>query len=249
MNDVVKLDVASTPDPLSIVLRRHLKFDGQVDSRVHDIAFSVAESIIRGELHLGQDLNSVDLARRFRSSRTPVREALLLLEKQGLVEVKARRRPRVAQVSIETVRNVYHAYAALASYVAEVVATKATAADIARLKDFHAEMIRAAEVDDLPAYILAITEIRDMSNQICGNAIVQQMLDTLSVKRLQLRHLIFSEPGSIARASLDHGRLILAYEARSPALAAALQKAIVLEALRMIELHWESPPQKRHAAA
>lgn len=249
MNDIVRLAPGQGSDPLSIVLSRHLKFGGQVDSRVHDIAFSVAEAIIRGELHLGQDLNSVELARRFRSSRTPVREALLLLEKQGLVEVKARRRPRVAQVSIETVRDVYHAYAALASYVAEVVATKATAADIARLEGFHVEMVRAAGTDDLSAYILAITEIRDTSNQICGNAIVQQMLDTLSVRRLQLRHLIFSEPGSLARAAADHGRLILAYEARSPGLAAALQKAIVLDALRTIELHWDSVPPKRHAAA
>ena len=43
----------------------------------------------------GADLNSVELATRFGTSRTPVREALMLLEKEGLVEIPPRRRPRV----------------------------------------------------------------------------------------------------------------------------------------------------------
>src|SRR3546814_1769546 len=65
------------------------------DSLVGRIAADVARAITEGRLTPGADLNSVELAARFGTSRTPVREALMLLEKEGLVEIPPRRRPRV----------------------------------------------------------------------------------------------------------------------------------------------------------
>jgi DNA-binding GntR family transcriptional regulator len=54
-----------------------------VDHMVEDIA----QQIILGGLRPGADLNSVELARHYGSSRTPVREALLTLQREGLVAI------------------------------------------------------------------------------------------------------------------------------------------------------------------
>src|SRR5688572_19053087 len=72
------------------VLGRH----GETRSIVDDIVLAIGTDIIEGRLKPGDDLNSVELARTFGSSRTPVREALLTLEREGFVELSARRRPR-----------------------------------------------------------------------------------------------------------------------------------------------------------
>ena len=66
----------------AIVAERHDR-----PSLVSNIACDVAAEIIEGQRSPGDDLNSVELSRRFRTSRTPIREALMLLEKEGLVQI------------------------------------------------------------------------------------------------------------------------------------------------------------------
>ncbi|MFB9127675.1 GntR family transcriptional regulator, partial [Paraburkholderia dipogonis] len=51
-------------------------------SPVGEIVDWVARGIIEGRLQPGDDLNSVDLAKRFNVSRTPVREALFVLNRE-----------------------------------------------------------------------------------------------------------------------------------------------------------------------
>ena len=90
-----------------------LDLEERQDSLVGRIAGEVARAISEGELQPGADLNSVELASRFGTSRTPVREALMLLEKEGLVEIPPRRRPRVAQISLAEVEELYEIRSAL----------------------------------------------------------------------------------------------------------------------------------------
>ena len=54
-------------------------------SPVGEIVDWVARGIIEGRLQPGDDLNSVDLAKRFNVSRTPVREALFVLNRERLL--------------------------------------------------------------------------------------------------------------------------------------------------------------------
>ena len=67
----------------------------------------VAIDIVEGRLRPGESLNSVDLSRRFGTSRTPVREALAELERHGVIAVPPRRRPYVVQPTLKQVHDVY----------------------------------------------------------------------------------------------------------------------------------------------
>jgi DNA-binding GntR family transcriptional regulator len=88
----------------AIVAERHDR-----PSLVANIACEIAAEIIEGLRQPGDDLNSVDLSRRYRTSRTPTREALMLLEKEGLVDIPPRRRPCVASLAMDEVRDIYRA--------------------------------------------------------------------------------------------------------------------------------------------
>jgi len=63
--------------------------------------------IIGGELERGSRMQQGDLARRFDSSITPVREALRLLEAEGLVVSEPHRGVRVASVDLEKIKGKY----------------------------------------------------------------------------------------------------------------------------------------------
>src|SRR5215470_19376014 len=92
---------------------------------VAEIVDWVARGIIEGRLKPGDDLNSVDLAKRFSVSRTPVREALFVLSREGLVDWSPRRRPRVSTLNIKNVREIYHLRAVLYAQVSYAIVEQA----------------------------------------------------------------------------------------------------------------------------
>lgn len=68
--------------------------------RLSDMVFEqLAEAIVRGELQPGEGLRDQTVAERLEVSRMPVREALLRLERAGLVETAASRYTRVVEIS------------------------------------------------------------------------------------------------------------------------------------------------------
>src|SRR3989440_12133979 len=115
-------------------MARVLENSDRTNPRVSSIAQWIGCAIIEGRLHPGDDLNTVDLSKQFQTSRTPVKEALLLLEKEGLVTVPPYRRPYVARVSLEEIREIYQVRTNLLMLVAELIVRTASDEAIASLK-------------------------------------------------------------------------------------------------------------------
>jgi DNA-binding GntR family transcriptional regulator len=200
-----------------------------------EILLSLATGIIEGRLSPGDDLNSVELARTFRSSRTPVREALLVLERERFVEISAHRRPRVARIGLAEVRELYALRAELYAVVARAVVRVASGADLVLLERLYAELEEAAGRDDVDRYFWVNVRFRGTEARIARDATLHRVLDTLGLRALQLRHLSLSQPGRLGPSLADHARLVRAYAERDAELAAALTQSLVLTGLASIE--------------
>jgi DNA-binding GntR family transcriptional regulator len=216
---------------LAALLREGRPNTSLVDHIVEDIAMQ----IIVARLPPGADLNSVDLARRYSSSRTPVREALLTLQREGLVEIPARRRPRVALVTLEQVRDIYQVRASLHGLVSELIVHEATDESLAVLTEWQARLRADAEDGDVDAYFWHNVGFRQAEAEITGNRQLTRMLGSLGLRTLQLRHLSLSFPGRLQRSLDDHDRLMTAYADRDAALAVAITKSIIFAGFRAIE--------------
>ena len=70
-------------------------------TRAEELRLQLADEIVRGALAPGAALDETDIARRFKVSRTPVREALRQLAASGLIDARAHRGAVVARPSIE----------------------------------------------------------------------------------------------------------------------------------------------------
>ncbi|MEP9382986.1 GntR family transcriptional regulator [Nocardioides sp. KR10-350] len=218
-----------------VELIRMIKGAAPSESIADEIAISVAADIIEGRLGPGDDLNSVELARVFRSSRTPVREALLVLEREGFVEISARRRPRVAGLSLREVRELYNLRAELYALVSRAVVRTAAETDLDRLRLLQAELDRAADAGDVDGYFWANVEFRNAEAAISHDRTLQRVLDNLGLRALQLRHLSLAQPGRLTPSAADHRRLLRAYEDRDADLAAALTGSLVRRGLAALE--------------
>jgi DNA-binding GntR family transcriptional regulator len=204
-------------------------------SLVTTIASEVGAEIIEGHRAPGDDLNSVDLARRYRTSRTPVREALMLLEKEGLVEVLPRKRPRVAAPRLEEVREIYRARAVLFEIIAADVAQTVTTEGLGQLAEAFAEMERAYRRRDFNGYVWANVAFYDLNTVLANNRIVKRIIDSLVVRTAALRRTSLRLSDRLDRSFDDHARLLRAYQDRDATLAAALIRSNHINALTALE--------------
>lgn len=219
-------------DGVDAFLVRQLGLGDSRDSLVATIACQVAREIIEGQIPPGGDLNSLELARRFDTSRTPVREALLLLKNEGLVEVPPRRRPHAAVLSVNVVREIYLMRAELHALAGRRIAVPGT--DLAPLATALGEMSAAASDNNLDTYFWANVVFHERVATATGDSTLKRTLDGLGLRVLQLRHLSLSQPNRIQRSVMDHQRFLLAVQEQDADLAAALNRSIVLSALKLL---------------
>lgn len=203
------------------------------------LAFAIfqelAISIVEGRLPPGEEVNSAELARRFSTSRTPVREALLLLEREGLVIVPPRRRPYVSPVAISQVREIYEIRASLYALVSELVVERATDDDIFGLLSWQAMLQRDADAGDVDAYFWHNVGFRNAEAALSKNFELQRRLSSLGLQMHRFRYVSLSLPGRLLHSLADHERLVRAYTERDVALAVAVTRSLVLRGYRAIE--------------
>lgn len=227
--------IGAEPSAGHLEILRVLGRSENADSVVDQILVSVGTAIVEARLRPGDDLNSVELARTFRSSRTPVREALLTLEREGLVEIAAHRRPRVRRLLLGEVREIYELRATLYALVSRRIVENATESDLEILRESQRKQEQAAAAGDLDRYFWLTVRFRNNEAEIARNSAVRRVLDSVGVRTLQLRHLSLSVPDRLDSSVIDHRRLLRAYEERDADLAAALTQSIVRRGLRAIE--------------
>jgi DNA-binding GntR family transcriptional regulator len=138
--------------------------------------------IFRGELPPGSDHLEAELADRFGMSRTPVREAALILESQGLVELRPRKGVRILPVSANDMREIYDVLTELESLAAGQAAQQSyKMRDLEGLERAINDMDRAIASADLEAWAKADdrfhTELVRLGKNSRIEAIVAMMSD------------------------------------------------------------------------
>jgi len=99
-------------------------------SLAEDVAEQVREAILQGQLAPGQHLREEELAGRLQVSRGPVREALALLEREGLVRVARHRGASVVALSGTDLEELYGLRAGLDAVAAQLAARRARPEDL-----------------------------------------------------------------------------------------------------------------------
>lgn len=203
------------------------------DSLVGRIANEIARAISDGTLKAGDDLNSVELATRFGTSRTPVREALMLLEKEGLVEIPPRRRPRVAHISLDEVEELYQIRAVLNGMMIALFVRHASEEELQEMASLH-DKVRHSASSSLDTFQEDRRRLHNYWLDHCGNRSLRNLLSTYKM-RMSVGRLVNYEPEDVERSLVDHARLVTACFDRDEELATALLKSMTLSGLAAIK--------------
>ncbi|KXF53994.1 GntR family transcriptional regulator [Rhodococcus sp. SC4] len=119
------------------------------ESKSELVYVQLKQDILNGTLSPGQSLSAIDVGTRFSASRTPVRQAFLRLEADGLVSLTDRQGARVAPISIKSVRDLFELRILLEAAAARMVA-EAVGRDAAARQQFEevAEALGAISEED-----------------------------------------------------------------------------------------------------
>ncbi|MDR1387831.1 MAG: GntR family transcriptional regulator [Propionibacteriaceae bacterium] len=182
---------------------------------------SLRDDILAGRFPIGSRLLETSLAAHYGVSRTPIREALAALERDGLIERSARGY-RVRTGTAQDVIEIYEARIALESAVAAAAAQRRTDLDLVHLEDLLEQEVAAA--DEAEGHQLN-AEWHEALWQAAHNV---TMSSTLERWMAQLRIYDQGPPGpadDLTESQAEHRAILEAVRSRQAEAAAAIMSS------------------------
>lgn len=193
-----------------------------------DVYGALRQQIICWERRPGEALVEESLAREFRVSRTPLREALRRLAEDGLVTYEPHKGARVAKLTAEAVRDTFLVREALEGIAAREAASRIDATVLRRFREHYEWLRPLIETGDL-------TDVGDdVHDLILAAGASDRLRRTMAIIMGQVRwvqHLAEQSEERLVRSFREHESIVLALEARDPIAAEHAARAHVRSAL------------------
>jgi DNA-binding GntR family transcriptional regulator len=189
----------------------------QLERRVYE---RLRDEIVSGDLRPGEQLVEARIATELGVSKTPVREALIRLQRDGLVEIEPYRGARVLEPSADDVREILELRALIECEIARDLARRRPQDVIDALEASIADSKEALDAGDTHRLLDDLIEFSDLLAGACGNSrMVKLLLDLRSVLLL-IGNTSLRAPGREERSIAEHERIVAALRLGDPDAAA-----------------------------
>jgi DNA-binding GntR family transcriptional regulator len=192
------------------------------------VAVLIQEMIHSGELRRGQKINEILLSESMGVSRTPIREALRLLNSQGVVDLVPHKGAFVSQFSIKEIDDMFQVMAVLEGMCAELAAAKINDAGLKKLESLQKELERHYKAKDHKSYVQTNNKIHALIQDISGNDSINGVIKGLRQKILLFRYKQLYEPERFKKSIQEHRDLFKALQEKNPKKAKNVMKRHLL---------------------
>jgi DNA-binding GntR family transcriptional regulator len=188
------------------------------------------EAIVDGRLEPGQRLKEEEVARELGISRTPVREALLVLQAEGLVDATPYRGATVRAHNAEDLDDLYALRALLEGHASRRAAMRITDEGIARLRESCDRFDAVAEADDLRELVKENMFFHNTILDAAGSVRLASMVRKVIELPLVYRSYIWYSGEQKRISGHYHRQIVTALAARDAERAELIMKEHVYEA-------------------
>jgi DNA-binding GntR family transcriptional regulator len=176
----------------------------------------VENAIRTGELLPGDAIDEAALMERFQVSRTPVREALLQLQAQSLLQSQPRGGMLVARLDVQQLLAMWELLAELEGVCARLACERIAAQDLEELARVHRAAEACAADEDVEAWQAHNRAFHEVLYKACANPCLrEEVLQTRARTGAYRRHA-FAAIGQIRRSWEQHGEILESLRARDP---------------------------------
>ena len=155
-------------------------------------------------------------------SRTPIREAMTLLEQEGFLRTEPRRGIFIVRKTKKQIIEMIEIWAALESMAARLATVNASDADIAALRRMFDEFRTSTPAEHLEEYSDANIAFHQAIIRLAGSGLMERMIDNLFIHVRAIRRMTIAQSDRAARSIIDHMRIIEALERRDTEVAERL---------------------------
>lgn len=175
---------------------------------LRDVVFNtLRQAILIGELKPGERLMEIHLADRLGVSRTPIREAIHKLEREGLVTIIPRRGAEVSQITEKSMNDVLEVRRALDALCVELACERITEEGIKNLKTACDNFEQCVRTGDSKKIAQADVALHDIIVQATGNQRLIQLVNNLSEQMYRYR-FEYIKDSSQHKTLVDEHRII-----------------------------------------
>lgn len=194
----------------------------------------IRASVVNGELSANDHLDEQALADEMGVSRTPIREAIGKLTKEGLIEYRPYQGNFVRAFSAKQVNDLYEVRKTLEALAARLAVPQLTDAHVAELRAILQAVHDAYKRGDLIAYGTADRRFHNAIAQYSGNETLIESLDRLSLQIQLVRTAANHDPGVVERTAQQRPAILAALEARDGEHAARLMEEHIEDVRRAV---------------
>lgn len=195
-------------DPYNVISKKLTTNRSIMRSR--EVAYeAVKEAILSGVLEPRERLIEERLAEALSLSRTPVREALAILEHEGLIEAIPYKGLVVKPVTVSEFLSMYEALGVIEPAIARAAVPHATAGDIAALHGYLDEADRCIP-EDVPGHLAACRQFQQRLGEMAQSPFLTRLLVSIEERSdMYLIHTQIALPEDKMRAAVHDRRSIL----------------------------------------
>jgi DNA-binding GntR family transcriptional regulator len=184
--------------------------------------------IIDGVFKSGERIDEEALCKAFAVSRTPLKEALQILENRGFLVREPRRGIFVARVTPQEVEDIYRIRASLEGLAMSLAVQRRTPELLGKLKKLHEKMITVAGKGNDGYYQKLNLRFHEMIVGACGNPRLIELIRTFDKQTTRYRVAVMIAPGWIDNSTRIHKAIIAAFEAGDAEAAEGIRRGVVL---------------------
>ncbi|WP_235508388.1 GntR family transcriptional regulator [Agromyces sp. Soil535] len=217
-------------------------------SDLQDVHAQLRNAILRGDFAPRQRLIEAELAERYGAGRFVIRNALLQLAADGLVELQPNRGARVREISVDEAVEITEIRRAVEGLVAARAAEQVTDAQIEELHALGESMTLAVEQGELLRYSDLNATLHSQLREIAGHATATRIIEQLNGQMVRHQFRLSLVPGRPSVSLPEHLAIIDAVCDRDSERAGRLMGehiGSVIVTLRTLDDQARSMPQVR----
>jgi DNA-binding GntR family transcriptional regulator len=180
-------------------------------------------------------LDERQLSQALGVSRTPIREAMTLLEQEGFLRTLPRRGVFIIRKTRREIVEMVHVWAALESMAARLATQRASDAEIGRLRAMMAEFQVARPDEHMDEYSDANIAFHQAIIAMSGCDLIADITENLFLHVRAIRKVTISQDNRASRSIVDHMRIIEALEKRDTEAAERLVRQHTLDLAAHVE--------------
>lgn len=173
------------------------------------IVQNLENAIILGEIPGGTHLTEGTVCEVTGCSRSPVREALRLLEKEGLVVRIPRRGFRVSNLTVKELDDLYICRISLEMTAAELAAENGTDAELEAIRHAHLECVDMLDKNDLQGHFKANVKMTQCIFAAAHNSSLNRLMESIHKQSLRYRYAAYEKSADIRVKSVENNAVFV----------------------------------------